>query len=107
MKTFYALIKGTGEGCDYTIGCNQTWFKFNAPSFEEAEKKVEDEYFYSDQFGSYPSKINLIEVDYEEELNVAHMVHKLEEAKRLYREEETKKKELEELKRLQEKYKDQ
>ena len=37
---FVVLLTGEGGGCDYTIGCNMKWEKFEANSVEEAEKKV-------------------------------------------------------------------
>ena len=37
---FLAYIKQKGEGCDYTIGCGQTMWVFEADSWEAAIEKV-------------------------------------------------------------------
>ena len=36
---YYALVKGAGEGCDYTIGCNIAYFKLKADNDEDAKKE--------------------------------------------------------------------
>ena len=40
MPTYVALIKGAGEGCDYTIGCNLSWEIGSANDKEEFAKLV-------------------------------------------------------------------
>lgn len=37
---FYVLLTGQGYGCDYTIGCNKTFKRLEAETWEEAEKEV-------------------------------------------------------------------
>ncbi len=37
---FIVLLKGKGEGCDYTIGCNRNWWTLKATTKEEALNEV-------------------------------------------------------------------
>ena len=37
---YYALVKGRGDGCDYTIGCNLTWTRLKAVSLEQAKMEA-------------------------------------------------------------------
>lgn len=39
---FIVLIEGSGEGCDYTIGCNKNWKKLEASTIEEAQRELKD-----------------------------------------------------------------
>lgn len=39
---YYALLTGEAEGCDYTIGCNNTYFKLEADNLEEAKKELKE-----------------------------------------------------------------
>jgi hypothetical protein len=55
MKRYILLERGNGEGCDYTIGCNQRWTIFEAASEEKAIKHV---------IGEKPTKAD----DYEDNL---------------------------------------
>lgn len=36
MAKFLVLMKQSGQGCDYTIGCGIKWKHLEAPSLEEA-----------------------------------------------------------------------
>ena len=38
MKNYILLMTGSGEGCDYTIGCNLRWERFSEENFHEAFK---------------------------------------------------------------------
>ena len=41
MKPFYMLLlKGRGDGCDYTIGCNMTWRRLKAETAEAAHAEA-------------------------------------------------------------------
>ena len=40
MKRYILLERNEGEGCDYTIGCNQRWSFFRAESKEKAIEHV-------------------------------------------------------------------
>lgn len=37
---FYVLLTGKGEGCDYSIACNQKWEILQAKTWEEANAEV-------------------------------------------------------------------
>lgn len=39
---FYVLLVGEGEGCDYTIGCNKTFRKLEASTWQTAREEVAD-----------------------------------------------------------------
>ena len=39
MPVYYALIKGDGEGCDYTIGCNMRWKRLKATTLDGAKEE--------------------------------------------------------------------
>lgn len=36
MFKYIVTFEGSGDGCDYTIGCNVTWREFEASSMEDA-----------------------------------------------------------------------
>lgn len=40
---YYAYLKQSGEGCDYTIGCAQTLITIEAENDSEAKEKLADE----------------------------------------------------------------
>ena len=40
MPVYYALIKGDGEGCDYTIGCNMRWERLKATTLDAAKEEA-------------------------------------------------------------------
>jgi hypothetical protein len=40
----YALAKGRGEGCDYTMGCNLNWRRIEADGDEQAMTKALTEF---------------------------------------------------------------
>ena len=44
IKNYVAIKQGTGEGCDYTIGCNIDVEYFEAPNFDEAQMYIENQY---------------------------------------------------------------
>lgn len=37
---YYALLKGKGEGCDYTIGCNMMYQKLQVNNLEDAKAEL-------------------------------------------------------------------
>jgi hypothetical protein len=37
---YYALLTGAGEGCDYTIGYNETYFKLKSTNLEDSKKEL-------------------------------------------------------------------
>jgi hypothetical protein len=39
---YYALVKGAGVGCDYTIGCNMRYFKLEAENLREAKEEFKN-----------------------------------------------------------------
>ncbi len=39
---YYVLMKGKGEGCDYTIGCNQVYKKLEALDIIDAKIEVNE-----------------------------------------------------------------
>lgn len=40
MRRYFLWIRGVGKGCDYTHGCNQNTFDFEAESDKEALEKA-------------------------------------------------------------------
>lgn len=40
MSKFYLYLEGRGEGCDYTIACNERLVELQADSFEKALEEV-------------------------------------------------------------------
>jgi hypothetical protein len=44
---YYALIKGSGEGCDYTIGCNIQWMRIEADDDAAAIRAAIDDIRHS------------------------------------------------------------
>lgn len=40
MPVYYALLKGNGEGCDYTIGCNMRWRRLRATTLDGAKAEA-------------------------------------------------------------------
>jgi hypothetical protein len=40
---YYAYLKQSGEGCDYTIGCAQTLITIEASNDDEAREKLSEE----------------------------------------------------------------
>jgi hypothetical protein len=47
---YFAHIQGRGEGCDYTIGCNQKFIPLpKATSLEEAETALLERYGHDDE----------------------------------------------------------
>lgn len=43
MAEYYAFYVGKGEGCDYTIGCNQKFVKLESSNVEDALTEVEND----------------------------------------------------------------
>jgi hypothetical protein len=39
---YYALLTAKGEGCDYTIGCNNTFFELKFNNLEDAKKELSE-----------------------------------------------------------------
>lgn len=39
---YYALAAGAGEGCDYTIGCNNIYFKLEATNLIDAKRELKE-----------------------------------------------------------------
>lgn len=44
MPLFVALIKGTGEGCDYTYDCNKTWRVKEADNISEFRNMILEDF---------------------------------------------------------------
>lgn len=44
MKHYIAIIVGPGEGCDYTIGCNNTWKVMRAENEDQVRDQILEEY---------------------------------------------------------------
>lgn len=41
-QSFVVLLTQAGKGCDYTIGCGQTWRQFGATDVDEAWRYVRE-----------------------------------------------------------------
>jgi L-fucose isomerase-like protein len=56
MKSYIAVLKEWGEGCDYTIGCGVETIRFGAENMEEAIDYIRNyeviEYYGSDRIES-------------------------------------------------------
>jgi len=66
---FYVLLKGAGQGCDYTIGCNRRWLKLNAENIDAARKETKD---ILDGYGeSRVAKATILEVAGEESFDMS------------------------------------
>ena len=67
---FYAHLVGQGEGCDYTIGCNQVLRSLAAKTIEEARTEIAgwftDEYYNPDSVAN----IRILSVMDEEYINI-------------------------------------
>jgi hypothetical protein len=100
MKYLLA-IRGTGEGCDYTIGCNQKILTIEAENLEDALVQAEEYYI---QRGG-PEYIESISIcDILAELDVERVwAERLREEEEL-EEEDLRAQELAELNRLKAKY---
>lgn len=44
MGLYAALIVGTGEGCDYTLGCNKTWVIKEAETIDDFRMSVLEDF---------------------------------------------------------------
>lgn len=65
MKKFVICITGRGEGCDYTIACNKTYYTDKAKSVDDLIKALHEE--WSDDYGRvYMSDCGDRELTYEE-----------------------------------------
>jgi len=52
---FWAYVKQEAEGCDYTIGCGQTVWRFEADTWEDAVVWVKREVIgHVDAYGDHP-----------------------------------------------------
>lgn len=102
MPKFLALITGTGEGCDYTIGCNKTWKVKEAENKEAFIKDILNDFgMLSFDKTSYPDilieKLEVIEVEtieviegipewYDQQWNLAKEQKKEDEERKLFEE---------------------
>ena len=128
MKEYVALVEGCGEGCDYTIGCNQTWEFLEAEDMEDAKRSLlsdnveyecdEDEddddgccfgdedniiYRYSLE-NCPPERITIIEIANSEDLDIDGFIKEKKKQKKNKLSEEKKSKELKLLEELKKKY---
>lgn len=104
---FVALMKQSGEGCDYTIGCGRQIQWLSATTLDEAKNEARQ---ILEDYGSYRGSemelesfliVPVTEVyDWLEEL-----YDEVDEQKRIYKEQRERERELAELERLQQKYK--
>ncbi len=100
MKYLLA-IRGTGEGCDYTIGCNQKILTIEAENLEDALVQAEE--YYVQRSG--PERIESIWVcDILAELDVEEIWAEHLRAEEELEEEDLRAQELAELNRLKAKY---
>ncbi len=71
---FVVIMNGTGEGCDYTIGCNLSFTELKANSWEKAKKEVAE--LIQDHGGTERiSKVQILEVLLSETLKAKELVH--------------------------------
>ena len=63
MPKFVICLKGYGEGCDYTIGCNFRFYEHNASSLEDLIEKLHIDFGgessrpYMSGFEKYPEHV--------------------------------------------------
>lgn len=57
---YYIFAEGPGEGCDYTIGCNQAFEELEATNMEEAQKAARE--WYNDRSSESVESMTIIEV---------------------------------------------
>lgn len=77
---FIVLLKGKGEGCDYTIGCNRNWWTLKATTKEEAINEVAN---YIEEIGKGESaigKATILHVNEEIEFDIKGLWKKLDTA---------------------------
>ena len=103
--TYFLLIQGSGNGCDYTIGCNQTWKIIDSPKPLTEERlqdiMVETCEYYGDE------NIDSISVVEASSFKLHHASDIMAESRRIEREEkdaELEARERAELARLQDKF---
>ncbi len=53
MALYLLCLKGTGNGCDYTIGCNEKCISIKAKTWEDAEDKAAER-IYEHSSGDNP-----------------------------------------------------
>ena len=108
MAKYVLIVEGAGTGCDYSIDCNKTFDTFRAESFEEVVEYVREnvvEYYSDDRVDWW----QVFEI--KDDLSDRVLDVFLEERKKAKEEkdrkllEEIKQRELEELRRLEAKYK--
>lgn len=103
---YYAFLKQSGEGCDYTIGCGKNLIEItNVNSMDEAKEKmgeiVEEHYNNPENF---LSECLIIEASSFESLNLVNIYIQIEEKKVNRQNEEQLKKDKLEYERLKAKF---
>jgi hypothetical protein len=61
-KVFYALFKGKGDGCDYTIGCNIAHQKLRATTLEDAKREALNEHSLDSEYECTVERVTVLEV---------------------------------------------
>ena len=71
-----ALVYGIGEGCDYTIGCNKTWWELKATNMgkaiEEVKAKLRD-YGECDYGAKSIGRVQILSVTAIDEMDLNHL----------------------------------
>jgi len=105
---YIALLIGRGEGCDYTIGCNQTWITLKADTMQKAieECKVYDDDEDGRTIVDYHTRENELElatiIEVSDEVDFLKIHDKLEEEREAQEAEEEEKLNKEERRELYE-----
>ncbi len=104
MLKYIALIKGAGEGCDYTIACNRKWEYLNAKNINDAHKECEDICLGWLGTEAPIESIEILEFSKKEDFDVEACEAKLKSKQESEEEEEIEEFEKAELERLKKKY---
>jgi hypothetical protein len=103
MPKFYVYIVGKGEGCDYTISCNETLEELNADTRERAIAEVKDDFMESGGRHGDIAYERMILVSHEKELPVGMWMREVEEGQAQEEAEEERRRDEAEFERLRKK----
>ena len=106
---YKAHIKGMGEGCDYTIGCNHVVIDIDATCMDEAEDKMRAMFEYNEEEDRLEydidtiASVKIFEITQESHLGLELIRNDIHAKARKVREEEETESDMIEYERLKEK----
>lgn len=108
MPKYVALMRGTGEGCDWTIACNKDYLIFEADNRDKAEEKCFSVYESHGGKKGDPAicEIMLFEVTGEKAVDLISYNRKIEEEENNKKQREKEEYEREQYERLKKKFED-